>query len=118
MTLRDGGGRRGARSIRGAMGTYTYVSAATVLLLALVLWLGPGGGEKTTQVSLAAGWQGALLESGPNSWELNAGEMFALPSGSYRLTLFADDGTTLRQAVYVEGEVLSVGGRTIDGGDY
>ena len=64
------------------MGTYTYVSAATVLLLALVLWLGPGGGEKTTQVSLAAGWQGALLESGPNSWELNAGEALALPSGS------------------------------------
>jgi hypothetical protein len=91
------------------MGTYAYVSAAAVLLLALVLWLGPGMREETTQVTLAPGWEGALLESDSNSWELNAGEILVLPPGNYRLTLFATDGAARRRTVHVVGEELSVG---------
>ena len=101
--------KRGARSIRGAMGTYLWVSAAAVVALGLVLWYGPDWQAPTTQVTLAPGWEGALLDDGSRSWELRAAETCAVAPGSYRLTLFAPDGEAIVRSVEVFGEALEVG---------
>jgi hypothetical protein len=101
--------RRGARSIRGAMGTYLWVSAAAVVTLGLVLWFGPDWELPATQVTLAPGWEGALLDDGARSWELRADEICALAPGSYQLTLFASDGEAVVRSVEVSGEALEVG---------
>jgi len=94
--------KRGARSIRGALGTYVWVSAAFVALLAVVLWLGPGlgsllGGPRVV-LQLAPAWEGATLEDDmARSWELRAGGELELPPGRYVLTLFGAGGVTHRE---------------------
>lgn len=93
------------------MGTYAWVSFALVLVLGAVLWWGADeAAPLQTRVSLAAGWEGALLEGVAGSWELRAGVSQELPEGRYRLTLFATDGQAVRDTVEVGGEALVVGG--------
>ncbi len=101
--------RRGARSIRGALGTYLWVSSAAVVALALVLWLGPDGAPETTRVVLAPGWEGATLDVDGRTWELRAGAELELPPGTYRVTLFAPDGEPERRELELSGELVVVG---------
>jgi hypothetical protein len=91
------------------MGTYTWVSAAAVCLLALVLWWGVEEPPASTRVSVSVGWDGALLEDARGSWEIRPGESRELPTGRYRLTLFAPDGRALRSEVEVGDEPLVLG---------
>lgn len=101
--------KRGARSIRGAMATYTWVSAVAVVLLGLVLWFGPDDAVHTTPVTLAADWEGALLEGDGLSFELRTGETREVPSGQYRLTLFPREGDVTRQTIELGDQPLRVG---------
>lgn len=80
--------KRGARSLRGAMGTYAAVGAVAVLVLALVLWLG-GPEPPAAEVTLPAqaGLAGAVLEAGGVRHALQPGQTLRLPPGRYRLTL-------------------------------
>ncbi|RKY22408.1 MAG: hypothetical protein DRQ55_01225 [Planctomycetota bacterium] len=84
----------GARSIRGSMGTYTWVALGLTAALALALWLGPWGGPAPVRVTLRAGgaWSGATLDDGRRSWELRPGRELWLPPGAYRVRLFGSDG--------------------------
>ena len=85
--------KRGARSIRGALGTYTWVSAGLVLALGLVLWFGWDDEGPRVLVTLPEGdWLGATLQGEEGLVELRAGEERALPPGRYRLTLFPAAG--------------------------
>jgi hypothetical protein len=88
----------GARSLRGAMGTYAAVGALAVLVLALVLWIG-GPQAPVAQVTLpaAAGLLGAVLESGQARHALSPGATLALPPGRYRLTLLRSAGPPERR---------------------
>lgn len=80
--------KRGARSLRGAMGTYAAVGALAVLGLALVLWLGgPEVPAAEVTLPLQAGLDGAVLESGGVRHALEPGQTLRLPPGRYRLTL-------------------------------
>jgi hypothetical protein len=83
----------GARSLRGAMGTYALVGALAVAALALVLWLG-GPRPPSAQVTLAADspWTGAVLDDGHAQLALKRGETVRAPPGHYRLTLLGADG--------------------------
>lgn len=91
------------------MGTYAWVAAASVVILGLVLWLGGEDPEPLTRVSLAAGWEGAVLEHARGTWELRPGLSHELPAGLYRLTLFAVDGRAVRTSVTLEGEAQVLG---------
>ena len=101
--------RRGARSIRGALGTYLWVSSAAVIALAVVLWLGPQWWPRTTRVVLAPGWEGAILADEGRTWELRGDAELELRPGTYRVTLFAPGGATERVALEVSGERVVVG---------
>lgn len=83
----------GARSLRGAMGTYAIVGALAVGALALVLWLG-GPEPPVAQVTLPAEgpWSGAVLDDGRTQLELRRGQRASAPPGRYRLTLLGADG--------------------------
>jgi len=89
----------GARSIRGALGTYAVCAVLLVGLLGLVLWLGPSGATAGVTLLLPAEgpWQGAALDEGGARFELRAGEQLELPAGSYRLTRFLRDGRSEQQ---------------------
>lgn len=100
--------KRGARSIRGAMGTYFWVSAGALVVLALVLHFGPDGEPAGVRVELPADtpWQGVTLDAGDggHGWALAPGESVQLQPGSWRLTIFAADGTSERRSLLVQGE--------------
>jgi hypothetical protein len=85
----------GARSLRGAMGTYAVVGALAVAALALVLWLG-GPEPAAAQLTLPAGgpWTGAVLDDGHAQLELQAGQSLKLPPGRYRITLLGAGGAS------------------------
>ena len=85
----------GARSLRGAMGTYAIVGALAVAALALVLWLG-GPEPQAAQVTLPAEgpWSGAVLDDGHAQLELRRGQSLQAPPGRYRLTLLGADGAS------------------------
>jgi len=100
--------RRGARSIRGALGAYLTAALVALAALALVLWLGwpsPGG---HAQVELAAdsGWSEAALDDGRRQYSLEPGRGIEVPPGDYRLTLLASDGRTESRRVAVGSEPL------------
>jgi hypothetical protein len=83
----------GARSLRGAMGTYALVGALAVAALALVLWLG-GPRPPSAEVTLPADapWTGAVLDDGHAQLALQRGQTVQAPPGHYRLTLLGADG--------------------------
>ncbi len=101
--------KRGARSIRGALGTYLWVSSAAVVLLGLVLWMRPGLPPELTELRMSDGWEGALLEQDGQSWELRPGSPQRVPPGRYRVTLFGAGAPPVRQQLEVLGEFLEVG---------
>lgn len=105
--------RRGARSIRGALGTYLWVSAGLVVVLALVLAFGPDGQPELVRVELHADtpWQGVTLDRGDggSGWALAPGEAVEVPPGSWRLTIFERDGVSHRWPVELSGEQLLIG---------
>ena len=83
----------GARSLRGAMGTYAIVGALLVAALALVLWIG-GPRPLTAHVALpAAGpWDSAVLDGGHVHVGLQRGSSAQIAPGRYRLTLLGAGG--------------------------
>lgn len=105
--------RRGARSIRGALGAYVWASGALVLGLALVLWWRPRA-EHVTRVELPddPALIGATLQSDALDLplELARGASLDVPPGDYRLRLFLSDGTVRESSLRVEGERLRLAG--------
>jgi hypothetical protein len=93
----------GARSLREAMQTYTWVATLAVASLALMLWLGPCPGPSPAMVLLPADgpWSEATLDDGGQLWELRAGERLALYPGTYRVTFFAPDGRARRDDIVI-----------------
>ncbi|MFT7465497.1 MAG: hypothetical protein ACI9EF_003866, partial [Pseudohongiellaceae bacterium] len=102
----------GARSLRGAMSTYTWVATAVTAGLALVLWLGPCHAPSPAAVTLSAEgpWLEATLDDGSQLWELLPGEPLLLTPGDYRVTLFGADGHARRQDMTVGRINLTLGG--------
>jgi len=99
----------GARSIRGALGTYAWVTLGTMGAFLFVLWLGPCGGPADAKLTLApdGGWIGATVDDGRRLWDLEPAESLSLPSGSYRVTLFAEEGRVRRgQLKLAEGQAI------------
>ena len=89
--------RRGARSIRGALGAYLTASLVALAALGLALWLGwPSFAGRGTRVELAAdsGWTQAALDDGRRQYTLEPGRGIEVPPGEYRLTLLGPDGRT------------------------
>ena len=84
---------RGARSLRGALGTYAAVCAAAVVALAVVLWMG-GPEPARARISLPADgpWDSAVLDDGREQLTLQRGQPLVAPPGHYRVTLLAADG--------------------------
>lgn len=87
--------KRGARSIRGAMGTYTAVAALAVVIIMLVLHFGPSLRPSSARVTLPAraGWSGAVLRRGDTLLELAPGQTLGVGAGAWELRLFAEDGS-------------------------
>jgi len=102
----------GARSLRGAMGTYAWTALAAVLALALVLWLGPWDGQPRATVTLDPDgpWSEGALDDGLRVWELRPGEPLELPPGPYRVTLFGPAGAELRAELELGDAPLRLGG--------
>lgn len=96
----------GARSIRGAMGTYAVVALIALVLVALLLRYGPDLRPARAQFTLpeAAGWSGAVLSRADATWELSAGESLELPPGAWKLRLFADDGSVEDRALTLSAD--------------
>jgi hypothetical protein len=90
--------RRGARSIRGAMGAYALAGVLAVAVLALVLWVGgPSPQRCVVELPADAPWTSAVLDDGRSLHALFPGERIELLPGSYRLTLEdARGGSELR----------------------
>ena len=103
--------RVGARSLRGAMGTYALTAAVAVLLLALVLWLGPWdrAGRPSVLLDPAGPWVEGTLDDGTRVWELVPGVALELPPGSYRLTLFDGAGASRQRRLELVDGPLSLG---------
>ncbi len=84
----------GARSIRGAMGTYFWVSV--VALVATAVWLASGGveGAPVSQAILPAdsGWAGATVGDGLHSVELEPGMSVGVSAGRWHVTLVPGPG--------------------------
>ena len=103
--------RRGARSIRGALGAYLTASLVALAALGLALWLAwPSFAGRGTQVELAAdsGWTQAALDDGRRQYSLEPGRGLEVPPGDYRLTLLGPDGRTESRHVAVGTESLVV----------
>ena len=111
--------RRGARSLRAALGSYAVAALAAVgLLLLLLLLLLHHTGSRPEGATVAlpadAAWCAATLDDGRQLWELRAGETRELPPGHYRLTLFDDRGGTRQQDVDLDrGCVVTERGATL-----
>lgn len=101
----------GARSIRGSLGTYAWVSLGVTVALAVVLWMGPCGGPLPARVALdpEASWTGATFEDGVRTWELGRDGSLSLPAGSYRVTLFDAEGGSLRIDLTLDGADRTLG---------
>lgn len=86
--------KRGARSVRGAMGTYAVVAAIALLLTAAALFFGPGLTPARARVMLRAdgSCSGAVLERPGSQIELRPGQATSLAPGSWRARLFFADG--------------------------
>jgi hypothetical protein len=99
---------RGARSLRGALGTYAAVGAAAVALLALVLWIGgPRPPHATVRLPADGPWDDAVLDGALGQHALHRGQPLDLPPGHYRVTLHAPDGrATLLELDLPAGETL------------
>ena len=101
--------RRGARSIRGALGAYLTASLVALAALGLALWLGwPSFGGRGARVELAAdsGWTQAALDDGRRQYSLEPGQHVAVPPGDYRLTLLSPDGRTESRRITVDDSPL------------
>lgn len=84
---------RGARSLRGALGTYAAVAAAAVVALAVVLWIGgPEPARAIVRLPPDGPWDGAVLDGGLGQLSLRPGEPLAVPPGHYRITLLGPEG--------------------------
>ena len=96
----------GARSIRGAMGTYAVVALVALIVVALLLRYGPDLRPARAQVTLPAeaGWSGAVLSRADATWELSAGESLELPPGTWKLRLFAHDGAVEDRALTLSAD--------------
>jgi hypothetical protein len=101
----------GARSIRGSLGTYAWVSVGVTVALAAVLWLGPWGGPLPARVTLDPGarWNGATFDDGIRTWELQRDGSLALPAGTYRVTLFDETGGSVRISLDLDGTDRALG---------
>ncbi|GJM20712.1 MAG: hypothetical protein DHS20C15_06270 [Planctomycetota bacterium] len=91
----------GARSIRGAMGTYAVVAVIALALIALLLRFGPSLKPARAELTLPgdAGWSGAVLSGPDDTLELAPGETLRLPAGAWSLRLFTDDGRVVDRAL-------------------
>lgn len=100
----------GARSLRGAMGTYAAVGVLAMAALALVLWLG-GPEPPSVQVTLSAEgpWSGAVLDDGHAQLELHRGESVQAPPGRYRLTLLGADGASEVRELNLPAGTITIG---------
>ena len=96
--------RRGARSILGAMSTYTKVAFAVLPVMALLLWAALTHEPPRPWVELAAEgpWVEASLDDGRAPVLISAGERLELPPGTYRATLFDGRGRSVTRQVRVE----------------
>lgn len=105
----------GARSIRGAMGAYTWVATLLTAALALLLWLGPCHEPSPASVLLApeGPWIEATLDDGTRLWELTPGQALLLAPGTYRVTLFAVDGQARRHDIIVGKEDILLGNEAL-----
>jgi hypothetical protein len=89
--------RRGARSLRGALGAYLAASVIALALLALVLWLGwprGAGGGGGVELAAESAWAEAALDDGHRQFSVGRGQRVAVPPGHYRLLLRSPDGRT------------------------
>jgi hypothetical protein len=96
----------GARSLRGAMGTYALVAALLVAALALVLWIG-GPRPPAARLALPAQgpWDSAVLDAGQVQASLRRGASVQVAPGHYRLTLMGPGGRSeVREIDLPEGE--------------
>ncbi|HEX5009086.1 MAG TPA: hypothetical protein VFY71_01700 [Planctomycetota bacterium] len=84
---------RGARSLRGALGTYAAVAAAAVVVLAVVLWIGgPQPARARVRLPADGPWDGAVLDGGLGQLSVRPGEPLSVPPGHYRVTLLGPEG--------------------------
>jgi hypothetical protein len=84
---------RGARSLRGAMGTYAAVGAAAVLVLAIVLWIGgPEPEAALVRLPPDGAWDAAVLDDGRSQLTLRRDAPLSVPPGRYRVTLLGPEG--------------------------
>jgi hypothetical protein len=109
----------GARSIRGSLGTYAWVSVGVTAALAVVLWLGPCGGPLPARVTLdpEARWTGATFDDGARTWELGRDASLNLPAGTYRVTLFDAAGGSSRISLVLDGADRQLGDDVSDEAD-
>jgi len=98
----------GARSLRGAMGTYTAAAALAVVIIMLVLHYGPSLRPSSARVVLPAraGWSGAVLRRGDTLLELAPGQTRSIAVGAWELRLFADDGSVEERSVELREDEL------------
>jgi hypothetical protein len=101
--------RRGARSIRGAMGAYTLAAFVAVLLLGGVLYLA-WPTDPTSYVTLAADstWVHAVLDDGTRQVAVERGQRVPAPPGDYRVTLLDGAGRSELRSLTVAGALTSI----------
>ena len=96
--------RRGARSVRGAMGAYALAAFGAVVVLGAVLWLiWPRDQVSYVMLSADSAWTHAVLDDGVAQVAVARGEQVRAEPGEYRLTLMADDGRSEQRPVTVSG---------------
>jgi len=97
---------RGARSLRGALGTYAAVGAVAVLALALTLWWGgPQPPDALVTLRADGACTGAVLDDGVQRHALQPGGALRLPPGRYRVTLLDASGAgQVRELLLPAGE--------------
>jgi hypothetical protein len=101
--------RRGARSIRGAMGAYALAGALAVAALGVVLWIG-GPEAPRCEVTLPADarWTHAVLDDGRTQRTVERGQRIEAPPARYRVTLLGADGASEHREVEVSGPLTTL----------
>ncbi len=101
--------KRGARSIRGAMGTYFWVSLALLLVLGVVLWQGLGADDRGwVTLPTASAWSRATLDDGRSIVELRPGERVRVTPGLYRVNRFDGHGDSAPATVELDGTEFEI----------